>query len=63
MAHAERLTARKEYRCNHCKGRILPKQEYLKRNDGYKVHNRTRYDEPTRWHANHCDCQSHKENI
>jgi len=60
MPVSEMFTARKEYKCQHCGGKITLGQSYYKRRQGGKVYNRMTYWNIT-WHANHNDCQPHKD--
>lgn len=50
MSHATNYIARKEYTCGRCKQPIHKGEEYVKRNEGYRVHGITHYDAPMRWH-------------
>ena len=58
MSQATYQIARKEYECCKCGKSILKGQEYVKRNEGYRVHGITRYDAPMRWHR---ECPKNEE--
>lgn len=60
MPVAEVYTARKEYKCQHCKGIIKPGQRYWKRKESGKVHNRMTY-WFIPWHYDHSECEPHTE--
>ena len=56
MRQAEQQVARKEYKCQRCHGKIKKGQEYKKKNQSGRVHNRMTYWNIT-WHANKEDCK------